>query len=70
MRVPGTYRHAMSGHGDFIRLRLAKAATALVGRAPRTGHPVARRFPELLPFPIRSAVLPPCDRFAVMPPCC
>ena len=59
----------MSGYGDFIRLRLAKAATALLGRAPRTGHPVAWRFPELLLFPIRSAVLPLCDGFAVMPPC-
>jgi lipopolysaccharide/colanic/teichoic acid biosynthesis glycosyltransferase len=57
--VPGTYRSTMTGCGDLIRLRLAKAATALPGRAPRTGHPVAWRFPELEPFPIRSAVRTP-----------
>jgi hypothetical protein len=51
----------MSGYSDFLRLRLAKAATALLGPAPRTGHPVARRFTELLPFPIRSTVLAALD---------
>jgi Bacterial sugar transferase len=34
----------MSGYGGFVRLRLARVATALVEQAPRTGHPVARRF--------------------------
>jgi hypothetical protein len=45
----------MSGYGDFIRLRLAKAATALLGQAPGTGHPVARRFLNYsIPDPERS----------------
>ena len=45
----------MSGYGDFIRLRLAKAATALLRQAPKTGHPVARRFLNYsIPDPERS----------------
>ncbi len=43
-----------------------KAAATVPRRAPRTGRPVAWRFPERCPVPVRSAVLPLCDGFAVM----
>ena len=45
----------MSACNALLRRRPAKAATALLGRAPRTRHTVARRFPGLISFPIRSA---------------
>jgi Bacterial sugar transferase len=57
----------MSQYLDSLtRLRLVRAAAAVLRRDPRTARPVDLRLPELCLVPIRSAVLPLCNGFAVM----
>ena len=56
----------MSQHLALIRLRLVKAAAAVLRRDPGTVRSAVLRFPDLRSVRIWSAVLPLCDGFAVM----